>query len=82
MYYWNAPLRVTQWELPACVDTDDDEIQDEQVEEQAEEAPLRFPPSFRPYRVCRYVLMGHVCPYGDQCTFAHEMSELHPERHA
>ena len=76
------PLRVTQWELPACVGSDVDEDQDELVVEQEEEAPSRFPPSFRPFRVCGYVIMGRVCPYGARGTFVHEVSELHPERRA
>ena len=42
MCYWNVHLRVTQWELPACVGSDVDEDQDELVVEQEEEAPSRF----------------------------------------
>ena len=37
------------WLTVGC--SDDDEIQGELVEEQEEEAPSRFPPSFRPHRV-------------------------------
>ena len=27
---------------------------------------------------CRYVIMGHVCPYRTRCNFTHDVSELHP----
>ena len=57
-------------------------LEEEQMEEEEEEEEVevsRFLPHFRPRRWCRFVLAGSICPRGWDCTFAHHVSELHPD---
>ena len=87
VYYWNVHTRQTQWLPRDLVEEDDvsDEFDgegdpDELLEgHEDEEAMSRFAPGFLLRQACQFILAGRVCPCGTQCTFAHGMSELHPE---
>eukprot|EP00811_Abedinium_folium_P004234 NODE_13898_length_1140_cov_5.073050.p1 GENE.NODE_13898_length_1140_cov_5.073050~~NODE_13898_length_1140_cov_5.073050.p1 ORF type:complete len:309 (+),score=92.48 NODE_13898_length_1140_cov_5.073050:19-945(+) len=37
----------------------------------------RFKDGFRPMRLCRHIATPGLCRQGDQCTFAHDVHELH-----
>ena len=73
VYCGNTHTRQTQWLPPGFAEQDGrDECEDKGTRRGGGS-------HVSPRRVCGHVSMGHVCPYGTRCTFAHGASELHPD---